>query len=247
MGSPPSHRPARELAACAALFLFLLAGCSSPAVTSPSSAAAIEQRIDILDYLIGDAGLWPRRGSHGQNQIVDRARQEVCWTKYGNPRRFECWRWDDDFVRHAVDHALDGDSEESYVLTDGRWMPRFLPSAATASMPWSLDVAGNALTWFDAACRVDPSRSHLFPYRLRAWVERGVDAGVDLGVRETLLFEYEPYDPATPTPGHTERFYFGRGAGWYRWERAGFVDLFNRLGRPATQMNRGVWCAGANP
>jgi hypothetical protein len=231
-------------AAAALVALLLLAGCSTPA--TPSSSP-IDRQIDVLDYLIGDTALWPRRGSHGQNQILDRARQEVCWTKYGNSRRFECWRWDDRSIYHAVDHALDGDSEESYFLTDGRWMPRFVPSNATAAAPWTLDVADNRIVWFDAACRLDPTRSHLFPYRLRAWVEPAIDGGVDLGVRETLLFEYEPYDPASPSPGHAERFYFGLGAGWYRWERAGFIDLFNRFGGPATQMNRSVWCAGANP
>jgi hypothetical protein len=243
MGSPLSHAPARR-PATVLVALVLVSGCSAPA--APSSTAS-PTRIDVLDYLIGDAATWPRRGSHGQNQIVDRARQEVCWTKYGNPRRFECWRWNDQYVVHAVDHALDGDIEESYVLTDGRWMPRFLPSSATAAAPWTLDVTDNRLVWFDAACRVDASRSHLFPYRLRAWIQSNVDAGVDLGVRETLLFEYEPYDPVSPSSTHPERFYLARGAGWYRWERDGFVDLFNRIGGPATPMNRSVWCAGANP
>src|SRR5262249_55261458 len=140
MGSQANHLPAREPAA-GALGRALLAGCAAPAMTSPSMAASDERRIDVLDYVIGDAGLWPRRGSHGQNQIVDRGRQEVCWTKYGNPRRFECWRWDDQFVYHAVDHALDGDSEESYTLTDGRWMPRFIGPAASAAAPWTPHVA----------------------------------------------------------------------------------------------------------
>ncbi|HKB14298.1 MAG TPA: hypothetical protein VKD69_26715 [Vicinamibacterales bacterium] len=223
--------------------LLLVAGCSGPAAPSSRTAGAA---IDVLDYLIGDAATWPRRGSHGQNQIVDRGRQEVCWTKYGNPRRFECWRWDDQFVYHAVDHALDGDSEESYTLTDGRWMPRFIAPAASAAAPWTLDVAANRLVWFDAACRVDDSRSHLFPYRLRAWIEPNVDGGGDIGVRETLVFEYEPYDPASPRAGNVERFFFARDAGWCRWQRDGFVDLFNRIGGPATQMNRSVWCTGGN-
>jgi hypothetical protein len=226
--------------------LLLLAGCSSPATPSPLAAPTGAARLDVLDFVIGDAALWPRRGSHGQNQIVDRTRQEVCWTKYGNPRRFECWRWDDQYLYHAVDHALDGDIEESYFFTDGHWMPRFVPAAATAAAPWTFDVAQNDLVWFDAACRVDPSRSHPFPYRLRAWIEPNVDGGTDLGVRETLMFEYEPYDPVSGA-AHPERYYFGRGAGWYRWERAAFVDLFNRFGGPATPMNRSVWCAGANP
>jgi hypothetical protein len=219
--------------------VLILAACSSPATPS-SPTPAVD--IDVLTYVIGDTDTWPRRGSHGQNQIVDRARQEVCWTKYSNPRRFECWRWDDAFVYHAVDHALDGDSDESYHFTDGRWMPRFISTSATAAAPQTLDVAGNQIVWFDAACRIDPARSHLFPYRIRLWIEPAIDAGIDLGVRETLMFEYQPYDPQSPSPGQAERFYFGRGVGWYRWERAGFIDLFNRFGGPSTQMNRSVWC-----
>jgi hypothetical protein len=235
MGSPPSlaRSPALRRAGCLVAVLVTTA-CAGP---STPSAVPANPQIDVLNYIVGDASLWPRRGSHGQNQVVDLARQEVCWTKYANPRRFECWRWDEQFVYHAVDHALDGDSDESYHFTDGRWMPRRIPSTAIAASPWR----------FDAACNVDPTRSHPFPYRLRAWIEPAVDGGVDLGRRDALVFEYEPYDPQSPTPGHAERYYFGLGAGWYRWERAGFVDLFDRLGGPATQMNRSVWCAGANP
>jgi hypothetical protein len=163
--------------------------------------------------------------------------------KYGNTRRFECWRWDDDYIYHAVDHALDGDSNESYRFTDGRWLPRHLPPGATAASPWQIDVAANDLVWYDATCRVDASRSHRFPYRMRAWIETHVDGGPDLGVRDTLVFEYQPYDPAGAA-GASERYLAALGAGWYRWERGGFVDLFNRVGGPSVQMNRSVWCQG---
>jgi hypothetical protein len=224
-----------------AIVLLAFPACANS--VSPSSPPGV----DVLAYLVGDASLWPRRGSHGQHQVVDLARREVCWVKYGNPRRFECWRWDEQYVYHAVDHALDGDSNDSYMFTDGRWLPRFLPATATAASPWTLDVAANRIVWFDAACAVDPVRSHGFPYRMRAWIEPRVDAGPDLGVRETLLFDYEPYDPAAAAPGARERFYFGRGAGWYEWERSGFFDYFNRVGGFPVVMNRQVWCAGANP
>lgn len=225
------------LAAAAAI---LLISCSSPA--APTAAAA---PVDVLNYLLGDASLWPRVGSHSQNQNVDLARREVCWVKYGNPRRFECWRWDDLYVYHAVDHALDGDSNDSYSFTDGRWLPRYLPVGATATAPWVMDVARNQIVWFDATCRVDPARSHLFPYRQRAWLEPRLNAGSDLGTRDTLVLEYEPYDPAAASgvTGAPERYYFGLGAGWYEWERSGFLDWFNRLGGPATPMAREVWCA----
>ena len=217
--------------------LILLTSCSSPPAPSPVPAS-----IDVLSYLIGADALWPRRGNHGQHQIADLAQREVCWIKYANPRRFECWRWDDASVYHAVDHALDGDSNESYRFTDGRWLPRYLDAHATPEVPWTLDVSANQIVWFDASCQIVPARSYLFPYRMRAWIEPRLDAGPDLGRRDTLVLEYEPYDPAAPAPDQRERFYFGLGAGWYRWERAGFVDLFNRLGGPAVAMNRSVWC-----
>lgn len=216
-----------------------IAGCSHPVSPSATSAS-----VDVLNYLLGDAALWPRVGSHSQNQIVDLERREVCWVKYVNPRRFECWRWDDQFVYHAVDHALDGDSNESYAFTDGRWLPRQFRADASAAAPWTLDVSQNSIVWYDASCHVDPSRSNAFPYRLRAWIEPGFDAGSDLGRRDTLVFDYEPYDPSAARPGERERFYLGLGAGWYEWERGGFVILFNRLGGPAISMNRQVWCGG---
>ena len=234
-------RPRAFDAATCAIVLLLCARCSSP--SAPAAPSQPASPIDLLNYLLGDASLWPRVGSHSQNQIVDLARREVCWVKYSNPRRFECWRWDDRYVYHAVDHALDGDSNESYTLTDGRWLPRYLPADATAASPWTLDVADNNLVWYDASCHVDPSRSHAFPYRMRAWFESRVDAGPDLGRRNALIFDYQPYDPNAASPGASERYLMALGAGWYRWERSGFVDLFDRLGGPSVQMNRSVWCA----
>ena len=226
---------------CGALAVLSLTACSHP--VAPSAAAS---SVDVLSYLLGDAALWPRIGNHSQHQIVDLVQREVCWVKYSNPRRFECWRWDEQYVYHAVDHALDGDSNESYRFTDGRWLPRYLSIDATAASPWTIDVSRNQLVWFDASCRIDPVRSHLFPYRMRAWIEPRVDAGPDLGRRDTLRLEYEPYDPAGVAPGDRERFSLGLGAGWYQWERADVVDRFNRLGGPIVSMNRSVWCGAGS-
>jgi hypothetical protein len=226
-----------QLANCL-IALLLCASCASPASPAPSQAS-----VDVLNYLLGDPALWPRSGSHGQNQIVDLARREVCWVKYGNPRRFECWRWDDQFVYHAVDHALDGDSNDSYTFTDGRWIARYLPAGSSAALPWSIDVPQNQLVWFDGSCRRDVVRSHAFPYRQRAWFEPRRDAGGTLGVRDTLVLEYQPYDPIGAA-GAAEHFYFGLGAGWYEWERSGFHDLFNRLPGFNVGMDRSVWCQG---
>jgi len=232
----PGHQPAKS--PILAVLVLAVASCSHPVSPSPASAS-----IDVLAYLLGDAALWPRNGSHGQNQIVDLARREVCWVKYGNPRRFECWRWDDQFIYHAVDHGLDGDSNESYMFTNGRWLARYLPATVTAAAPWTMDVSQNQLVWFDAACRVDASKSHPFPYRQRAWFEPQRDAGSDLGRRDTLVLEYQPYDPVGAA-GAAEHYYLALGAGWYEWERSGFRDLFNRRATFNSPMDRSVWCQG---
>jgi len=217
----------------AAIILASAAGCqhSSPAAPAAASSA------DVLDFLIGDAALWPRVGSHSQNQSVDQNRREVCWVKYANARTFECWRWDDAFVYHVVDHGIDGNTGESYSFSDGRWLPRRLNGS------WTLTVADNWMTWFDPGCAVVGAKSGPFPYRLRAWIEPARDAGTQLGVRETLVLEYQPFDPAGSS-GAAEYFSFARGAGWYEWDRDEFRDVFNRLGGPARVPQRDIVCGG---
>ena len=115
-------------------------------------------------------------------------------------------------------------------------MPSYL------SGEWTLDVAANRIIRFDAACHVNPSRSGLIPYRQRVWIEAARDAGADLGVRDVLVLEYQPYDPAG-TAGPAEHFYFGRGAGWYAWDRGSAHVVFNRVGGPAVLPQRDIMCA----
>ena len=210
-------------------------GCSGSTVPSPLGRATDEPTVDVVDFLVGDPSLWPRVGNHYSNQIVDTARREVCWVKYANPRRFECWRWDDSFVYHAVDHAIDGDSNESYSFSDGRWLPRYLSGV------WSLDSPANRITWFTPSCQRDAAKSAAFPYRQRAWVVKDRDAGGDLGTRDTVVLEYAPYDAASGR-SVPEYFYFARGAGWYAWQRESTDLFFNRRGGPVVPMNRSVWC-----
>ena len=93
----------------AALGLAALAACTSPVMPGPMAGEA-STTVDILDYLVGDASTWPRIGALYMNQVVDPVAQEICWVKYGNPRRFECWRWDDRYVYHETDNAIDGNT-----------------------------------------------------------------------------------------------------------------------------------------
>lgn len=194
----------------------------------PASVATI----DVLDFIVGDVALWPRHGNQNQHQNVNLAAREVTWTKYTLGWSFETWRWDDAWVYHVVDHAIDGKRWWHYTFSDGRWLPRRLPETG-----WSLDLSDNRVRWVNAAC--EPLPEQPAPYRLRAWIEHGIDAGGDLGTRDTLVLEYDPSFGMAPSA--VERFYFARGAGWYRWSRAdGAVVTFNQVGgvvRPPT-----TWC-----
>jgi hypothetical protein len=208
-------------AAIAAAALAVIAACT----TSPTAPGA--SSIDVLDYVVGDSTLWPRLGDQYQNQIVEPSR--VCWTKYTLGWMYECWRWDGDWIYHDVDHGIDGRRWEYYTFSDGRWLPRHL----TPGVTWTLDVEANRIKWVDAACNPLPERAS--PYRVRAWFEPALDAGGDLGVRDTVVLEYQP-DPEHAAAGSAERFYFAKGAGWYLWTRSDGVRIaFNRLGGPPRQ------------
>jgi len=101
-----------------------MVGCASTAPTTPSAPPAAAA-IDVLDFVVGDQALWPRIGDQYQHQTV--AGSHVCWTKYTLPWMYECWRWDEAWVYHEVDHGIDARRWEYYTLSDGRWLPRRLP------------------------------------------------------------------------------------------------------------------------
>lgn len=202
--------------------VWLLAALSASCQQNP--AAPTPASIDVLDFLVGDPALWPRMGDQHQHQVAEQSR--VCWTKYTLGWMFECWRWDDQWVYHQVDHAIDGRRWEHYSFTDGRWLPRRLVPGEV----WGLVLLDNMLTWVDAQCDPQPPRPS--PYRVRAWYERSFDAGGDLGTREVVVLEYQP-DPENASPGTVEHFYFARGAGWFLWTRGAVRIAFNRIGGPA--------------
>src|SRR5262245_17122302 len=214
------------------LVFVMLCGSACTAPTSPT-VPATGAVIDTLDYIVGDPAMWPRTGDQWQQQTVDTASQEVCWIKYFNPRRFECWRWDDDWIFHRVDHAVDGDTGESYEFSDGRWLPRRFSTA------WSLDVPDNFMRWFDRNCRLDPAKSRRAPYRVTVSFEPRQFVSTDLGTRDVMVLTYSP-DPDGLT-GYTEHFYFAQGAGWYAWDNGRSTVRFDRL-RSGQLLSRGPSC-----
>jgi hypothetical protein len=54
----------------------VISACSSPA--RPTPLAPAPETIDVLDFIIGDAEMWPRHGDRGQHQIVDMGAREIC-------------------------------------------------------------------------------------------------------------------------------------------------------------------------
>lgn len=215
--------------------------CAAGSGTAPS-APRIDPTVDVLDFVLGDQALWPRFGDQHQHQIVDGS--HVCWTKYTLGWMFECWRWDDQWIYHEVDHGIDARRWEYYSLSDGRWLPRRLALGTT----WSLDVSDNRVRWVNASCEPQPERD--MPYRMRARFALAFDAGGDLGVRDVLILEYQP-DPEHAANGTLESFYFAKGAGWFMWTRSDGVRVaFNQIGgiaRPPTPLCARDFSAGGAP
>jgi len=211
----------------------VLVGCQgpmSPSRGTPLAPLASSQGVDVLDYLLGQDGT--RHGTQYQQQISSPGR--VCWVKYAQPDEFECWRWDDQWVYHDVDHAIDGKPRWSYRFSDGRWLPRRLAVNMSGDVqPWALDVTSNVETFYSPSCEATrgvyggmPDGS--FPYRVSV-----------SGVAGEMVLEYAPHAPGM-APESAERFSFKRGVGWYRWEGRGSIALFDQPGGPVVQ--RGTEC-----
>jgi hypothetical protein len=199
--------------------LFAAAACARQPIGRPAPT------VDVLDFVLGDASMWPRTGTQTQDQRVDMDRREVCWVKYGRPRAFECWRWDDRFVYHEIDQAVDGRPGASYRFSDGRWLPRRLP----LDRDWTMDLMRNTITTYDAACVA--SEPALFPYRVTAHLEAAQFVSPDLGRRAVLVLEYAPHAIGAPA-AEPETFRFAYGAGWFAWSSIRGAARFDTVGGP---------------
>ena len=76
----------------------------------------------------------------------------------------------------------------------------------------------NQIQYLAEDCRLStrgafPYKTYLEGYYPRYW------CGTDLGERPVIVFVYDNTRGITTDPGlHLERFFFGKGCGWFRWE-----------------------------
>ena len=161
-----------------------------------------------------------------QSQLSDLPNQRVCWVKYGRQAMFECWRWDEQWIYHDVDHGLDGDTGESYSFTDGRFLPRYLKGGT-----FQLSVPDNFIHWYTKDCErvlgpeglpmaYGPNR---FPYDVSAIV-----------TGNELVLTYL-----------NEQFYFRQGLGWYRWTSPRGEATFEQLAAAPVMALPAVACLPA--
>ena len=213
----------------------LTAGCRQSLAPSP----AVET-VDVLDFLIGDVALWPRVGSHYMNQVVDPSAARCAGSNTstladssagGGTTRMS--------ITQPTTRSTATPASPTISATGGgcHGVCRLVRAASGAwmrpptSSPGSLPVHGRR----GSQRRVSLSATRL----VRGEGRRRRRRGHSRQHRARVM----PYDPATGST-NSERFYFAKGAGWYRWQRGDAESLFVRTGGTGVAMNRDVWCTG---
>ena len=162
--------------------------------------------------------------------------------KYGNPRRFECWRWDDEFIYHAVDHGAR--RRQQRVLSIHRRPLAGAIPAGDRHRRGAVDASTCRRTiWSGSTRRAGRIRRARTPFRIAC--ARGSSRGAtpDPICASATRSSSSTSRTIRRRRARRTRAVFNRPRRRVvRWERSGFVDLFNRLGGPRVQMDRSVWC-----
>lgn len=170
---------------------------------------------DLLPFVLGNPGRWPRRGpTHTLGQIV--RDQLFYFVKFAgnepgaaNGESYEAWAYDANWL-YLLEDASSGDT---YSFTDPRMWPRFLPIGFAAAF----DTGPHEAVWRDRTTCVVTKRE---PFARRMWLHglQSWDWGPDLGVRLTAMLVYDDTG-GFHTPGrYVEVGYYAKGAGSVRWE-----------------------------
>lgn len=181
---------------------------SEPVVASPES-------YDLLPYIIGDTGSWPRKGpTHPMHQVIQG--NAVFFVKFGTDlpapyvpgEAYEMWAWDANWIMHLEDA-----SAEPYSFADKRWYPR----VTKIGQQFKFQVNDEIQYHRRHTCerwRTDPAGR-------RTWVHAYYPAfywGKDLGTRKTLVVAYDPTGGVDLKNRSVELGFYALGAGSVRWE-----------------------------
>jgi hypothetical protein len=165
---------------------------------------------DLMDYLIGDPGLWPRTGTHPMHQHLGPGLL-FHFVKFDNPEAYETWAFDDNWVYHLEDAS--GHHSGPYSFLDPRWFPRRMKIGQSRGFD-----SGEHETVFRERSNCQPIRTE--PFRRKMWLHAvypAFDWGKDLGIRETIVVAYDPTGGFHEGRG-VELGYYAKGAGSVRWE-----------------------------
>src|SRR6185436_19059527 len=138
---------------------------------------------DLLTYILGAAGTWPRKGpTHPMHQHL--AGDLFHFVKFNDPGAYETWASDANWIYHLEDAS----SNPPYSFLDPRWFPRVMQIGEARGFD-----TGHHETQFRDRSSCTPVRRE--PYRRKMWLHAVYDRyywGPDLGERETIVVAYDP-------------------------------------------------------
>lgn len=199
------------------LFTMIVILITIPADTLISQISRPDGTIDMARFFLGDQNTFPRFGpnSNGHppffhtNQFFYPEKKLLFFVKFDDPRTFEAYSWDDEWIYLHEDHSL---PFSSYTHENARWAKRFMKIGET------IENYDNYLIEYNDQCQV--VRYFWFPFKntLDRYLPN-VDLGKDLGRRDVIVLMSTP----EPWAVHQdfELHYLAKDAGpvmWQEWQ-----------------------------
>lgn len=178
---------------------------------------ANDLKYDLLTYILGNAGTWPRGGpTHPMNQYLASDRL-FHFVKFNNPEAYETWSYDVNWIYHLEDA-----SSEPYSFSDPRWFPRTMQIGEAHGFN-----SGEHTIDFHHRYVCDQWRRD--PVVRRMWLQSVYDKwywGKDFGERQTIVIAYDPSASRINSHGYREGVagrnielgFYALGAGSCRWD-----------------------------
>ena len=200
--------------------------CWSGVATAPNNPN--DGSLDVLSYIIGNPSNWPRTGTHEMNQVV--GKNNVVWhLKFGDPTKYEIWRWDDRYIYHHEDRTAEGGISWHY-QSNNIWAKRWMKDGEKVP-----NQGGDIIDLYsNNGCQYAKTRNTYYTQTLFHYPN--YNAGGEIGIADVIVFKND-IGSADLT---YELFYFAIGWGWFKFEgwdhragrqtQPGYTAVFNRKG-----------------